>query len=70
MVPPQGQKRVHDTHPGVSRMKALARSFVWWPHMNEQIENTVKNCVVCQQHTPLPAPAPLHPWNRSLQPWS
>ena len=23
--------QLHDTHPGISRMKSLARSYVWWP---------------------------------------
>ncbi len=35
IVPIQGRQKVleelHDTHPGVSKMKALARSYVWWP---------------------------------------
>ncbi len=51
VVPPQGQKLVldelHDTHPGVSRMKSLARSYVWWPKMNEQVEEVVKTCAQC-----------------------
>ena len=33
-VPPlrheQVMKELHDTHPGITSMKALARSFVWW----------------------------------------
>ena len=33
VVPPQGREKVlielHQGHPGIARMKALARSFVW-----------------------------------------
>ena len=35
IVPPSGQSKVldvlHDGHPGISRMKELTRSFIWWP---------------------------------------
>ena len=29
-------------------MKALARGFVWWPKIDSQIENCVRNCTPCQ----------------------
>ena len=35
VVPPRGRSKVidelHEGHPGMTRMKQLARSFVWWP---------------------------------------
>ncbi len=39
---------IHETHPVVSRMKSLARSFVWGPSMNQDVENKVKSCTQCQ----------------------
>ena len=27
-------KELHDVHPGISRMKALSRSYFWWPKMD------------------------------------
>ena len=48
IVPPKVQGRdfdvLHSTHPGISCMKSLARSYVWWPGMDAEIENHVKNC--------------------------
>ena len=41
--------QLHDCHPGVSRMKNLARGFVWWPKI-EDIERTVRSCRVCQEN--------------------
>lgn len=41
VVPPSLRSQVidelHDTHPGICRMKALARSFVWWPKMDADL---------------------------------
>ena len=73
VIPPLGRQQVleelHSDHPGIARMKALARMFVWWPLMDKQIEERVKGCWECQQHQPAPAKAPLHPWEWPFQPW-
>ncbi|VDN09940.1 unnamed protein product [Dibothriocephalus latus] len=41
-VPQKLQARVlrqfHTGHPGINRMKALARNYLYWPHMNKQLE--------------------------------
>ena len=54
VVPPSLRSQVidelHDTHPGICRMKALARSFVWWPKLDADLEWKVKSCTVCQAH--------------------
>ena len=53
VIPPPGQKllldELHETHPGKSKMKALARSYVWWPEIQTDIENMVNSCPVCQE---------------------
>ena len=51
-------------------MKALARSCVWWPQMDAEIEKVVKNCARCQQCQKSPAKAPLHPWEWPERAWS
>ena len=61
---------LHDTHPGMTRMKGLARSYVWWPKIDSDIEQTVSTCPVCQKMRSEPAKAPVHPWTFPSQPWS
>ena len=74
IVPPQGRDEVmnilHDSHPGIVRMKGIARSHVWWPKMDQALEGRVNNCSTCQEHKKMPAPAPLHPWEWSSRPWT
>ena len=74
IVPPPGRKGVlqelHETHPGVSRMKSLARCYIWWPKMDADIAEMVRACNTCQESRPSPAAAPLHPWVWPEKPWS
>ncbi|XP_062513311.1 uncharacterized protein K02A2.6-like [Corticium candelabrum] len=51
-------------------MKGLARSFVWWPGIDKELERVVKGCHTCQVHRKLPALAPLHPWAQADRAWS
>ena len=51
-------------------MKALARSLVWWPGLDSELEKMVKECLQCQENRPTPALAPLHPWQWPTRPWS
>ncbi|KFD49838.1 hypothetical protein M513_09305 [Trichuris suis] len=74
IIPKQLQNRLletlHQAHPGMVRMKALARSYVWWPGIDGQIESWVANCSACQQHRNDPPKAPPLAWNWTPQPWS
>lgn len=40
-------RMIHEGHPGIVRSKLLARQFIWWPQLNEDISNLVSNCSVC-----------------------
>ena len=60
---------LHQSHPGIVRMKAVARSYVWWPHIDRDIEDLVKKCDKCQATQSAPPLAPLHPWLWPTQPW-
>lgn len=39
---------IHEAHPGIVRSKMLARSLVWWPSIDKDLENFITNCEICQ----------------------
>jgi hypothetical protein len=73
IIPRKFQKRVldelHQGHLGIVKMKSLARSYVWWPGIDKDIEQVVRSCDGCQQVQKTPASAPLHPWEWPATPW-
>lgn len=62
-------KMLHRTHAGIVHTKALARSYVWWPHLNEEIESLVSSCNKCLEHRHMP-PKTTHEWITPTRPWS
>lgn len=74
VIPAPGQEAViqelHETHPGIVRMKSLARSYVWWPNITADLEAKVRSCTKCQASRSTPPMAPLHPWEWPQRPWS
>ncbi|KAL0147462.1 hypothetical protein M9458_057225, partial [Cirrhinus mrigala] len=73
IIPPKLQTRVLEElqvgHLGVVKMKSLARSFVWWPGIDQQIEQLAVHCSGCQHVQKMPKAAPLHPWEWPALPW-
>ena len=47
-------KELNECDPGMCRMKTLARSFVWWPGIDLDIEDKVRLCHLCTKahHAP------------------
>ncbi len=73
VVPPKGRSKMieelHESHPGICRMKSLGRSYVWWPSMNHELEVRVQICNVCQMSRPADKHVPVHPWEFPKRPW-
>ena len=55
-------KEIHCDHLGASRMKAVARSFFWWPKLDADITATAAACEACQQCANKPEAADIHHW--------
>ena len=62
-------EELHTGHPGIVRIKELARSYLWWPNVDIEIEQMVRSCASCQQVRKPPAVAPLMPWMWPSNPW-
>ena len=60
---------LHRCHPGIVRTKSLARSHVWWPNIDMDIEDMCQSCSDCQHYLPKPESAPVHPWEWTDYPW-
>ena len=56
----QALHELHEGHPGITHMKALARNFVWWPQVYNDLEELVKTDG-CHSTQHLPPVAPLQP---------
>ena len=50
-------------------MKALARSFVWWPGIDLDIEDIVRLCHVCTKAHHATKAVPLLLWFWWTEPW-
>eukprot|EP00112_Aurelia_sp_Birch-Aquarium-sp1_P002966 Seg1331.1 transcript_id=Seg1331.1/GoldUCD/mRNA.D3Y31 product="putative protein K02A2.6" protein_id=Seg1331.1/GoldUCD/D3Y31 len=73
IIPPKYRNRMleelHETHKGICRTKAYARSYIWWPSLDSQIEEYLKSCESCQMFRNKPTHAPLHPWKFPARAW-
>lgn len=59
---------LHSEHSGISRMKSVARSYVWWPNIDDNLDQSAKNCEKCQQQRNEP-PKVTAKWQSSQEPW-
>ena len=55
-------------HPGMVRMKAIARSFVCWLGIDNDIKEMVRSCPECSRHRNAPTASPLMPWPWATRP--
>ncbi|XP_055714246.1 uncharacterized protein K02A2.6-like [Phlebotomus papatasi] len=73
VVPEQFRSKIltqlHEAHPGMSRMKALARSYVFWPGIDEDIEEKVRHCSDCATASRSPVKTDLASWPLATRPW-
>ena len=60
---------LHATHLGMSSMKTLARSYVYWPLINSEIEQRANTCRNCGKYGKSLPSLVEHPWNKPSMPW-
>ena len=60
---------IHEGHLGIEMSKRRAREAVFWPGMNSDIEQIVRNCKACQKHRNLNKKEPMIPHERPASPF-
>jgi len=53
VIPQSLRKRIlcelHDGHQGICKTKSLARSYIWWPKLDNDIHDMIQNCSIFLQ---------------------
>ena len=66
-IPTDLQKRTidlaHEGHQGITKTKALLREKVWFPKIDDLVEEAIKTCLPCQTTTPKTTREPLQMTN-------
>ena len=64
LMPPSLRERtlklVHEGNQGIVKTKRLLREKVWWPGIDQAIEQLIRTCIACQAQSPVSTPQPLH----------
>ncbi|XP_018368423.1 PREDICTED: uncharacterized protein K02A2.6-like [Trachymyrmex cornetzi] len=60
---------LHAAHLGIVKMKGMARSFVYWPGIDADIERVAKACTQCAEHARAPPQMRNHHWEYPRGPW-
>lgn len=62
-------QRMHAGHLGISKTKQLVRGSIFWPNINEDINNKIESCQVCQKFQKANQPQPVLPHTIPSLPW-
>lgn len=60
---------LHSAHLGIVKMKGIARSFVYWPGIDKDVESVAKSCVDCAKFANDPPKFREHQWQYPKGPW-
>ena len=74
VIPPSMRKdilsQLHMAHQGIEKTRLLARETVFWPRINQHIEETCSSCELCQQMQPKQAREPMQMHEKPAVPWT
>ena len=62
-------QELHSTHPGIVKMKALARNHCFWKGIDADIEKLVKSCRTCCDVKKNPVQTTTHIWEPPSKNW-
>lgn len=52
-------EKLHEPHFGVTKTQQRARNSVYWPNINNEIEQVVISCKICQENAPMNQKEPM-----------
>ena len=61
---------MHTAHLGIVKTKLLAQDRIYWPKINQEIENVIALCQVCQHHQNRQSKEPLISPPKPSRPWT
>ncbi|XP_065224345.1 uncharacterized protein K02A2.6-like [Planococcus citri] len=62
-------REIHSGHLGIVKCKQLARSYVYWPKIDQCIEKMVAQCEICGKNARNADKLPPHQWENPKAPW-
>ena len=62
-------KVLQEAHLGITRMKSLACSYMWWRGIDADMEDEARKCHTCQTEWKSPPLTPVHLWQWPDHPW-
>ncbi|KAK2173749.1 hypothetical protein NP493_849g01035 [Ridgeia piscesae] len=62
-------KKIHEGHLGIEKRQARARQVMYWPNINNDIENHIGRCGTCQKHRYKQAKEPIEQHEVPVKPW-
>ena len=74
MIIPESQRddileKIHQAHQGVAKCQLRAKSCVFWPNINKDIEARVQKCEICQESQNTQTKETLEPHEVPTRPW-
>lgn len=62
-------EKIHEGHQGIEKCKRRGRETLYWPNMNQDVENKVNRCAVCQKYRYQQQREPLKSHEVPNSPW-
>lgn len=60
---------LHEAHDGIVACRSKAREFFYWVRMNDDIENLLNNCEICQKYQKSNRNEPITERKLPIRPW-
>jgi hypothetical protein len=67
---PNVLSKLHEVHQGIVKTKAIARSYIWWPGIDNGIIAMILTCPQCAEGMANLPKAPVMPWPVPQRAWS